>query len=153
METCGGRSLSTPPIHQRPFHCFIDVREDVFKDHDECRKTISGEIIDERIEPELPSRVLDVGEGSNSPIFCLFEVNGRHGHYITLSHCWGSFGKWPLRTTSSEEDDREQDQGSWVSDEGLADSWYSWPVTGALKPEAPFSRIWVVIESDIFCQG
>ncbi|EXJ67966.1 uncharacterized protein A1O5_08580 [Cladophialophora psammophila CBS 110553] len=39
------------------------------------------------MSPSLPTRVLDVnGEGG---IVRLVETNGRQGHYVALSHCWG----------------------------------------------------------------
>jgi len=40
--------------------------------------------------PQLPTRVINVGppDGSKQPVLCL--TNGEKGHYLALSHCWGS---------------------------------------------------------------
>jgi len=48
---------------------------------------------------ELPSRVLDVGpaDGSSDPKLHI-SSSGEHGHYVTLSHCWGTRDR--LTTTS-----------------------------------------------------
>ncbi|RFU77099.1 het-domain-containing [Trichoderma arundinaceum] len=52
-------------------------------------------LIDESQLPELPSRVIHVTGGSVR----LLPSGGRRGRYATLSHCWGSSGRQPLKTT------------------------------------------------------
>ena len=42
------------------------------------------------ILPELPTRVLDLGEESYPKWIKLVETKGCKGRYIALSHCWGS---------------------------------------------------------------
>jgi hypothetical protein len=69
------------------------------EDHPECLRTISGDTVDELEDPELPSRVLDVGSGDFRSHLRLFESHGRCGQYVALSHCWGTLENWPLRTT------------------------------------------------------
>jgi hypothetical protein len=54
--------------------------------------------------PTLPSRVLYVGTSEKSgqkPSPQLLETEGRKGHYIALSHCWGPPAHRPLMTTQS----------------------------------------------------
>lgn len=69
-------------------------------EHEKCRQTCSGTIIDESRPPKLPTRAIHVGHlnGGNSPR--LFESEGKSGHYVALSHCWGPH-KPPLTTTKS----------------------------------------------------
>ncbi|KAI0159967.1 HET-domain-containing protein [Hypoxylon sp. FL1284] len=40
-------------------------------------------------ESELPTRVLDLGEGEGSPIRLYEPPDGEKGAYASLSHCWG----------------------------------------------------------------
>ncbi|KAL7933335.1 heterokaryon incompatibility domain-containing protein [Trichoderma chlorosporum] len=65
------------------------------RDHASCWETLSGSVIDESQPPELPSRVLHVS-GNNVR---LLPSEGRRGRYASLSHCWGSSGRLPLKTT------------------------------------------------------
>ncbi|KAL7926466.1 heterokaryon incompatibility domain-containing protein [Trichoderma austrokoningii] len=65
------------------------------RDHPCCRETLSGALLDEARLPELPSRVMHVAGNSVR----LLPSGGRRGRYATLSHCWGSSGRQPLKTT------------------------------------------------------
>ncbi|KAM0518199.1 hypothetical protein ACHAPE_004608 [Trichoderma viride] len=65
------------------------------RDHPCCRETLSGALLDESRLPELPSRVIHVAGNSVR----LLPSGGRCGRYATLSHCWGSSGRQPLKTT------------------------------------------------------
>src|SRR6266536_1683714 len=59
-------------------------------------------------EPKLlPTRVIDLGTDSTSPIVRLLETNGEHGYYVALSHSWGSSGV-AFTTTAENIDDRMQ---------------------------------------------
>jgi Heterokaryon incompatibility protein (HET) len=51
------------------------------------------------ILPELPTRVLDLGEAPYPEQIKLVETKGRNGRYIALSHCWGSSHR--ITTTQS----------------------------------------------------
>jgi hypothetical protein len=64
-----------------------------------CRQSLSGKIIEESLPPLLPSRVVHVGQGDSEPVVQLLDTNGRRGHYIALSHCWGPPSHRPLMTT------------------------------------------------------
>ena len=69
--------------------------------HEECRKTISGEVLEEDRLPTLPTRVIDVGEPSDcSPPHLIETHDNVRGHWIALSHCWGSSEHRPPITTS-----------------------------------------------------
>jgi hypothetical protein len=48
----------------------------------------------------MPTRVLALCGDHTKPSVRLVECRGQRGRYIALSHCWGSNGKQPLRTTS-----------------------------------------------------
>ncbi|KAL7808300.1 heterokaryon incompatibility domain-containing protein [Trichoderma aethiopicum] len=67
------------------------------RDHASCWETLSGSVIDESELPELPSRVVHVSGNTVR----LFPSAGRRGRYATLSHCWGSSGRQPLKTTQA----------------------------------------------------
>lgn len=51
----------------------------------------------------LPTRVLNVSDGA----IRLWETEGAHGSYTTLSHCWGVLAK-PFTTTRANIDDRKR---------------------------------------------
>jgi hypothetical protein len=55
-----------------------------------------------REEKLLPTRVIDVGDEKHDPFLSI--SNGRHGSWITLSHCWG--GTQPVKTELSTLHDR-----------------------------------------------
>ncbi|KAL6864463.1 HET domain-containing protein [Trichoderma novae-zelandiae] len=65
--------------------------------HSSCWETLSGSVIDESQLPELPSRVIHVSGNKVR----LLPSGGRRGRYATLSHCWGSPGRQPLKTTQA----------------------------------------------------
>lgn len=65
------------------------------RDHPCCWETLSGELLNESQLPELPSRVIQVTGNSVK----LLPSGRRRGRYATLSHCWGSSGRQPLKTT------------------------------------------------------
>ncbi|KAL7943842.1 heterokaryon incompatibility domain-containing protein [Trichoderma barbatum] len=75
------------------------------RNHPSCWETLSGRVIDETQIPELPSRVLHV-TGNNVR---LLPSAGRRGRYAALSHCWGSSGRQPLKTTQANLHDHLQD--------------------------------------------
>jgi len=68
--------------------------------HENCKRSLSGEIMDENYDPSLPTRVLDVGDDSSQHVV-LIETGSRQGRYVALSHCWGPPEKRPLRTTKN----------------------------------------------------
>lgn len=59
---------------------------------------MSGRTIDEDIGPELPTRVLDLGDGADRDLV-LLETHGLHANYCALSYCWGPQGLQKLLTT------------------------------------------------------
>ena len=65
--------------------------------HLKCRHGVSGAKINRN--PELPTRVINVGVADDFEDLCLLVTNGRRGRYITLSHCWDKQNF--LRTTKS----------------------------------------------------
>ncbi|UKZ81932.1 hypothetical protein TrVFT333_009710 [Trichoderma virens FT-333] len=65
------------------------------RDHASCWETLSGSVIDESQLPELPSRVIHVSGNKVR----LLPSRGQRGRYAALSHCWGSSGRPPLKTT------------------------------------------------------
>ncbi|KAF2182505.1 HET-domain-containing protein [Zopfia rhizophila CBS 207.26] len=69
--------------------------------HEACRKTFSGAVIDESSPPILPSRIIDVGFPDGEVAPRLIETKGMTGIYVALSHCWGPAHKRPLMTTQS----------------------------------------------------
>jgi len=48
----------------------------------------------------MPTRVLAICKDDTRTSVRLVETRDQEGRYIALSHCWGSKGKQPLRTTS-----------------------------------------------------
>jgi hypothetical protein len=52
---------------------------------------------------ELPTRLIDVGQGQDDPKLTLCKT-GQKGRYLALSHCWG-IRKFPLLTTRSNVED------------------------------------------------
>jgi len=78
---------------------------DCLESNDFCRKSLSGEIVDDGDGPVLPTRVLQV-RISNKPQFIkLVEPQGCGGRYCALSHCWGSDDRRPYRTIRSNLED------------------------------------------------
>jgi hypothetical protein len=57
---------------------------------------VSGMMIVESTEPLLLPLIIAI----NSHIPKLLITEGCRGHYVALSHCWGTLGKHPLRTTT-----------------------------------------------------
>lgn len=75
------------------------------QEHESCKKTMSGSLINEISGPELPTRVLDVG-AINCEHIVLIETNGQHGNFCALSHCWGPKDALNLITTRENIKDR-----------------------------------------------
>lgn len=77
------------------------------EDHEMCRETLAGVIIDETSAPILPTRIIDVGppDGSINPRLVETQ-NKTSGFYASLSHCWGPANKRPLMTTRATLRDR-----------------------------------------------
>jgi hypothetical protein len=76
------------------------------QNHEVCRETLSGALVDETVPPTLPTRILDIGpDGSKN--FRLIETNGGVGYYAALSHCWGPSHKRPIMTTLANYQDRK----------------------------------------------
>ena len=84
----------------------IEWLERCILSHENCRQTVSGETIVEDIEPERPRRVIDVLPPLGHEYVCPIEARGSHGHYATLSHCWGPRNLPPLTITISTLQDR-----------------------------------------------
>lgn len=61
--------------------------------HDKCA-SYCGNVV-----PQLPTRVLDVGQPGSSSDPSLYLSHGQTGSYVALSHCWGK--SQPIITTSS----------------------------------------------------
>lgn len=51
-----------------------------------------------QLGPQLPSRVIDVGETGKDPH--LFVTNGKHAAYATLSYCWGKANSFTTVTAN-----------------------------------------------------
>lgn len=102
----GGRTPFSSPNSPEAFASLRRWIETCIKGHERCRQTISGIEINEELEPDLPSRVVDVGppDGSREPR--LIESEGMAGQYSALSHCWGPPSKRPLTTTKDTIRDR-----------------------------------------------
>ncbi|KAK7981151.1 hypothetical protein PG989_013608 [Apiospora arundinis] len=73
--------------------------------HKACMKTISGKIVDEEMGPELPTRVLDVGDQATKSIV-LLESKGQCANYCALSYCWGPQNAQTFLTTKETLQDR-----------------------------------------------
>lgn len=67
--------------------------------HEDCRKALDGKLIDEQPGPELPTRVLDLGEPGATDLV-LVETKGLRGNYCALSYCWGPPGTKTFITTN-----------------------------------------------------
>lgn len=96
-----GAVCKVPPLKDNSAETWTRINswlDDCLANHDRCRKTLSGAVIDESREPILPTRVLDVGNHTNNQYIKLVETSGRLGQYLALSHCWGPPQKRPLRT-------------------------------------------------------
>lgn len=57
------------------------------------------QICSHNIQNALPTRVIDVGQPNTNQEPHLLVSEGRHGDWVTLSHCWGTTSQ-PLRTTT-----------------------------------------------------
>jgi hypothetical protein len=76
-----------------------------FQQHESCRRTMSGNLVDEVSGPRLPTRVLDVGVVGGEEIF-LIESGGQHNNFCALSYCWGPKGTQTMITTRDNIQDR-----------------------------------------------
>ncbi|KAG9228232.1 heterokaryon incompatibility protein-domain-containing protein [Amylocarpus encephaloides] len=68
--------------------------------HDEC-KPDGPRKLEMAAEPQLPTRIIDVGMELGGAIVRLIESHGKRGLYAALSHCWGPPTKQPLRTVEA----------------------------------------------------
>ncbi|KAF2493969.1 HET-domain-containing protein, partial [Lophium mytilinum] len=76
------------------------------QNHEVCRETLSGALVDETAPPVLPTRILEIGpDDSRDPR--LIETHGSTGYYAALSHCWGPPHKRPIMTTSENYEERK----------------------------------------------
>jgi Heterokaryon incompatibility protein (HET) len=73
--------------------------DDCLANHEDCKVTLSGNIINEYREPQLPKRVLAINPDTTPAQIRLLATDGLRGNYAALSHCWGPPEKRPLRTT------------------------------------------------------
>lgn len=80
------------------FTLFRDWFENCRQNHEDCKYALDGTQIDEHLGPQLPTRVLDLGEPSATDVV-LIETKGRRGNYCALSYCWGPPGTQILTTT------------------------------------------------------
>lgn len=64
--------------------------------HHKCKMAMSETVVDESMGQILPKRVIDISYLEPR----LVVTENQRGHYIALSHCWGSEEKHPLRTTT-----------------------------------------------------
>ncbi|KAF2736245.1 hypothetical protein EJ04DRAFT_401902, partial [Polyplosphaeria fusca] len=72
------------------------------KHHSRCRGTISRGQIEEHELHRLPTRVIDVGCPGSEDEPRLVETAGYpKGHWVALSHCWGSSEHHPPKTTKT----------------------------------------------------
>ncbi|KAH7086181.1 heterokaryon incompatibility protein-domain-containing protein [Paraphoma chrysanthemicola] len=69
--------------------------------HQACRESLSGSVIDESTPPMLPTRIVHVGNPDAASAPRLLHTAGQRGHYVALSHCWGPPAHRPLMTTRS----------------------------------------------------
>ena len=83
---------------QKAFNLYARWLEDCLKNHDECRRTITGTTMD--ATPYLPSRVIDVGNEDDQTVKLVVSKMKR-ADYCALSHCWGPPHLQPLRTVKS----------------------------------------------------
>lgn len=60
------------------------------------RVILSRSIFDKESPPRLPTRVIDIGQGTHHPLF--LETNGLRAFHVALSHCWGPSEKRRLAT-------------------------------------------------------
>ncbi|KAM0454663.1 hypothetical protein ACHAO4_004471 [Trichoderma viride] len=75
------------------------------QEHESCKRTMAKALVNETSGPQLPTRVLDVGEINGEHIH-LVETNGRHGDFCALSYCWGPKGTQTMITTRDNINDR-----------------------------------------------
>lgn len=95
--------IITEPIlshcSKEAFALLNDWLNECIEKHECCKRTFSQDQVDPCVEPELPTRVLEVSQPQKSDSLRLVETLGAHGHYTALSHCWGPLSKRPLTTT------------------------------------------------------
>ncbi|KAK7977075.1 hypothetical protein PG988_004565 [Apiospora saccharicola] len=73
--------------------------------HEKCKKKLSGALVDEELGPELPTRILDLGDPTARNL-ALLESKGRRGEYCALSYCWGPPDSQTFLTTTETLHDR-----------------------------------------------
>ena len=73
-----------------------------------------------RRSPVLPTRVVDIGEGENSPIRLQIDQSGTQGQYAALCYCWG--GDQPYKTIISNLDSYTKELASTVFPKTLSDA-------------------------------
>lgn len=56
------------------------------------------------VEPQLPTRILDLGTDPSISRIALIESDAQYGRYIALSYCWGKAGEQLTTTTATLED-------------------------------------------------
>lgn len=67
--------------------------------HESCARTIAQKEINDMHGSELPTRLIDVNNGSDPATIRLVEPGRRIGRYCALSHCWGPPNRRPYTTT------------------------------------------------------
>ncbi|KAK8076974.1 HET-domain-containing protein [Apiospora saccharicola] len=73
--------------------------------HEKCKTKLSGTLVDEELGPELPTRILDLGDPTARNL-ALLESKGRRGEYCALSYCWGPPDSQTFLTTTETLHDR-----------------------------------------------
>lgn len=68
--------------------------------HECCKQTFSQDLVAPDVEPDLPTRVLEVSQPQGQNVLRLVQTMGARGQYAALSHCWGPPSKRPLTTTT-----------------------------------------------------
>ncbi|KAK0642185.1 heterokaryon incompatibility protein-domain-containing protein [Cercophora newfieldiana] len=64
-----------------------------------CCTTLAGETLDDRAGTSLPTRILNLNPRQGHDFVAVVEPGELVGRYCALSHCWGTTGKEPFRTT------------------------------------------------------
>ncbi|KAF1961035.1 HET-domain-containing protein, partial [Byssothecium circinans] len=98
---------TTPPIKSYGGRETIDLVYDwlstCYRNHAECRRSLSGAHIEENSRLIPADRILDIGTEPSDPIK-LVKAIGLKGRYCALSHCWGSpDGPQPTRVILANE--------------------------------------------------
>ncbi|KAI2622161.1 heterokaryon incompatibility protein-domain-containing protein [Hypomontagnella submonticulosa] len=88
-----GHEVPLDPESPATFATIRHWLSDCLSKHDNCRLRATDLTTEQVSEPpvDLPSRLIYVGDGTDSDPIRLVETGGQVGIYACLSHCWGKY--------------------------------------------------------------